>query len=62
MLIPQAVFNELVMEEQFQQEADQIRRRHFIIVKAVQNPESANLLKRASGLDQRGERSRCTDG
>ena len=51
-LIPQAVFDELTADERFQLEADQIRRRRFIIIKAVQNPESASILKRATGLDQ----------
>lgn len=53
-LIPQAVFDELTADQRFKLEADQIRRRRSIIVKAVQNQESANILKRATGLD-RGE-------
>ncbi len=53
-LIPQAVFDELTADQRFKQEAEQIRQRRFIIVKAVRNPESANILKRATGLD-RGE-------
>jgi len=51
-LIPQAVFDELTADERFKNEADQIRQRQFIKVKAVQNPESASILKRATGLDQ----------
>lgn len=51
-LIPQAVFNELTADERFKLEAEQIRRKHFIKVKAVKNPESASILKRATGLDQ----------
>lgn len=51
-LIPQAVFHELTADERFQFEADQIRKREFVIVKAVQNPGSADILKRATGLDQ----------
>lgn len=51
-LIPQAVFDELTADERFKLEADQIRQKQFIIVKAVRNPESANILKRATGLDQ----------
>ena len=43
-LIPQAVFDEL--------EADEIRQKKFIVVKPVNNPESASILKRAAGLDQ----------
>ena len=51
-LIPQAVFEELAADERFKFEADQISSKQFIIVKAVQNSESANILKRATGLDQ----------
>lgn len=48
-LIPQAVFDELTVDERFKLEADQIRRKQFIKVKAVKNPESASILKRATG-------------
>ena len=51
-LIPQAVFDELTVDERFKLEADLIRQKQFIKVKAVKNPESANILKRATGLDQ----------
>ena len=51
-LIPQAVFEELAADERFKFEADQISSKQFIIVKAVQNLESASILKRATGLDQ----------
>ena len=51
-LIPQAVFKELTADERFKLEADQISGKQFIMVKAVQNSESANILKRATGLDQ----------
>ena len=51
-LIPQAVFDELTVDERFRLEADQIRQTKFIAVKPVNNPESANILKRATGLDQ----------
>ena len=51
-LIPQAVFEELTADERFKLEADQISSKQFIIVKAVQNSESASILKRATGLDQ----------
>lgn len=53
-LIPQAVFDELIADERFKSEADQIIQKQFIRVKAVKNPESASILKRATGLD-RGE-------
>lgn len=51
-LIPQAVFDELTADERFKLEADQIRRKQFIKVKAVKNSESVSILKRATGLDQ----------
>ena len=51
-LIPQAVFDELTADKRFKREADQISSKQFIMVKAVQNSESASILKRATGLDQ----------
>lgn len=51
-MIPQAVFDELTVDERFSLEADQIRKQRFIIVKSVNIPESVNILKRATGLDQ----------
>lgn len=51
-LIPQAVFDELTVDERYRLEAGQIRGRQFITVRSVQNMESANILKRATGLDQ----------
>jgi predicted nucleic acid-binding protein len=51
-LIPQAVFSELIAEKRFQAEADQIKSKNFIVVKAVANAESVSVLKRATGLDQ----------
>ena len=51
-LIPQAVFDELTDDERFRLEADQIREKKFIVVKPVNTPESTNILKRATGLDQ----------
>ena len=51
-LIPQAVFDELTDDDRFRLEADQIREKKFIVVKPVNNPESTNILKRATGLDQ----------
>lgn len=58
-LIPQAVFDELTVDERFRLEADEIRQKKFIVVKPVNNPESASILKRAAGLDQ-GERKRLS--
>ena len=61
-LIPQAVFDELTADERFTIEADQIRRKRFIKVKTVKNPESVSILKRATGLDQgEGEAIILTD-
>lgn len=61
-LMPQAVFDELTVDERFKFEADQIRQRQFIIIKAIQNPQSANILKRTTGLDQgESEASILTD-
>lgn len=51
-LIPQAVFDELTSDKRFQVEADQICQKEFIFVKRVNVPESVNILKRATGLDQ----------
>lgn len=51
-LIPQAVFNELTVDERFQLEADQIKQKEYIVIRSVNNAESTNILKRATGLDQ----------
>lgn len=51
-LIPDAVFSELTVDERFRLEADQIRQKKFIVVKSVANSEAASLLRRATGLDQ----------
>lgn len=51
-LIPQAVFDELTLDERFRLEAEQIRQKQFISVKPVSNLESVSILKRATGLDQ----------
>ena len=56
--IPDAVFHELTVDERFQLEADQIKKKKFIEVKSINHPESASILKRATGLDQR---SNCLD-
>lgn len=50
--IPQAVFDELTVDERFVSEANQIKQKTFIVVKMVQNSKSASILKRATGLDQ----------
>ena len=42
-LIPQAVFDELTVNERFRLEADEIRQKKFIVVKPVNNPESASI-------------------
>ena len=51
-MIPQAVFNELTVDDRFLLEAEQIRQQKFIVVKPINNPESVSILKRATGLDQ----------
>lgn len=51
-LIPQAVFDELTIDERFRLEAEQIKQKQFISVEPVRNPESVSILKRATGLDQ----------
>ncbi len=51
-MIPDAVFSELTVDARFQLEADQIRKKEFIVIKSVANPEAASLLRRATGLDQ----------
>lgn len=51
-LIPKAVFDELTVDERFKIEADLIKSRQYIKVKAVKSPESVSILKRATGLDQ----------
>ena len=51
-MIPKAVFDELTVDKRFRAEADLIRQKAFIVVKHVNNQESASVLKRATGLDQ----------
>ena len=51
-LIPEAVFSELTVDERFQLEANQIRQKKYITVKPITNLNVVNLLKRATGLDQ----------
>ena len=51
-MIPTAVFDELTADKRFQLEANKIKQTKFIVVKPVANPESAGVLKRATGLDQ----------
>ncbi len=48
-LIPQAVFDELTVDERFRLEADEIRQKKFIVVKPVNNPESASIYIKKSG-------------
>ena len=51
-LIPQAVYEELTVDERFRMEAEQLRQKKFIKVQSVKNAESVSILKRATGLDQ----------
>lgn len=51
-LIPQAVYEELTVDERFKLEAEQLKQKEFITVRTVINPDSVSILKRATGLDQ----------
>lgn len=51
-LIPQAVYEELTVDERFKLEAEQLKQKEFITVRAVKNLDSVSILKRATGLDQ----------
>lgn len=51
-IIPQAVYEELTVDERFKLEAEQLRQKEFITVQTVKNPDSVSILKRATGLDQ----------
>ena len=51
-LIPQAVYEELTVDERFKLEAEQLKQKEFITVQPVKNPDSVSILKRATGLDQ----------
>lgn len=51
-LIPQAVYEELTVDVRFKLEAEQLKQKEFITVRAVKNLDSVSILKRATGLDQ----------
>lgn len=51
-LIPQAVYEELTVDERFKLEAEQLKQKEFITVQPVKNPDSVSILRRATGLDQ----------
>lgn len=51
-LIPQAVYKELTVDERFKLEAEQLKQKEFITIRSVKNPGSVSILKRATGLDQ----------
>ena len=53
-LIPQAVFQELTVNELYSDEAEMIKSSDYIKVVSVQNTEHVMILQRATGLD-RGE-------
>lgn len=50
--VPQAVYRELTINERFSDEAEQIDKCKFVVVKEVTNIGAVNVLKRATGLDQ----------
>ena len=49
--IPVAVFNELICDNKYKDEAEQIRNCSFIKVVKIIDDKSVNLLRRATGLD-----------
>ncbi|MGN0482459.1 MAG: DUF3368 domain-containing protein [Lachnospiraceae bacterium] len=51
-LIPKAVFDELTIDQRFQNEAAEIKSKRFIVVKDIINQESVSILKRITNLDQ----------
>ena len=50
--IPDAVYMELIANPQFSEEAQQIQKSSFIKRVVIDDSESVDLLKRATGLDQ----------
>ena len=50
-LIPEAVFQEVTANEEFQDEADQIKKSSFIRVVKVENTDRVSFLRRVTGLD-----------
>ena len=53
-LIPETVFDELVSNESYKEEADEIREAEYIHVVTVKNASSVSYFQRVTGLD-RGE-------
>lgn len=51
-LIPQAVYRELTVDERFKLEAEQIKDKKYIEVCTASDENSVSILKRATGLDQ----------
>lgn len=49
-LIPQAVYRELTVDERFKLEAEQIKNKKYIEICTVSNMSSVSILKRATGL------------
>ena len=47
-LIPEAVFNELTIDERFRLEANQIRQKKYITVKPITNFNAVNLSKKSN--------------
>ena len=50
-IVPHAVYKELVDNPNYRIEADEIRNAEYIVPKAVENRTSVDLLMRATGLD-----------
>lgn len=59
-LIPDAVYAELTVDERFMDEAEMVKRAPYIKSVPVSNPEAVRILRMASGLDQ-GEAIVLTD-
>ena len=46
------VYEELTVDKRFEEEAECIRNKNFIIIKNVESPESVDILRKVSGLDK----------
>lgn len=51
-LVPQAVYRELTENSAYVNEADIVRNAEFLLVTAVENIKSVNVLRAVSGLDE----------
>ena len=51
-VIPYAVYEELTVDKRFEEEAECIKNKNFIIIKDVESQESVDILRKVSGLDK----------